>query len=96
MVRGALIVTLLLSCADNSDNGAAEARRCEQLRDHLVEIRLADVHIATGVDREAHRVAMKTALGGEFVASCTSKLTESQVNCALRATDTAGAAACSR
>lgn len=58
-------------------------------------MRLAEVHIATGVDREAHRVAMKAALGGEFVAGCTGKLTESQVSCALRATDGPGAAACS-
>jgi len=96
MVRCALMLALFVSCAGNSDDsGLAEGPRCEQLRDHLVDIRLADAHVATGVDREAHRAAMKTSLGSEFVASCTGKLTESEVSCALRATDAAGAAACS-
>lgn len=93
----ALISCLLfVSCGGgSSSDDVAEAPRCEQLRDHLVEMQLVTVDPATGVDRAAHRKAMKQALGEDFIASCNAKLTDSQVDCALAAMDPSVAAACS-
>ena len=83
-------VVLIAGCGGRDDEAAPSAR-CESLRDHLVELRLAQ---ATNVDKAAHRVAMLKALGDTFVADCQTKLGASEVDCALNATDTAAAAAC--
>lgn len=88
----ALVTSVSVGCAGITDeDGVAARARCEKLRDHVVDLRLAD---ATGVDTNAHRVAMLHALGDDFVASC-SKLARRQVDCALDARDSAAAAACS-
>jgi hypothetical protein len=84
------VVCLLLSCG----SAAEEASRCEQLLDHLVSLRVAEVHPASGVDRESHRRALTQALGADFLTSCSSSLSESQIACALGASDTSAAAAC--
>jgi hypothetical protein len=93
-MRQLSIAILVFSCA--SDGGPPEARRCEQLRDHLVNLQVRDIHIATGVNREAHRRVMTDALGDTFISSCTSKLTDSEVSCALETTDSASANTCVR
>lgn len=64
--------------------------RCEQLRDHLIDVRLANMDAA---DREAHRTTMRASLDGEFMAQC-AKLPTTRVNCALAASDAAGVRAC--
>ncbi len=79
------------SCSADDDGESSTERRCTALRDHLVELRLAD---ATGVDHDAHREAMKHALGDSFVESCKGSMTASEVSCALRASDADSAAAC--
>jgi hypothetical protein len=66
--------------------------RCERLRDHLADLRLAQ---SAGVDEAAHREAMKAALGDDFLSRCASKLGSREIDCALKATDAAAAAACS-
>jgi hypothetical protein len=70
---------------------SARAGRCEALRDHLVELRLTQT---TNVDHAAHRAAMRRALGDTFVTDCQTMLTARDVDCALNATDTATAVAC--
>lgn len=88
------VIFMFVGCATSDSGGSAEPRQCERLREHLVDLQVADIHVATGIDREAHRRAMTNALGGDFVSSCTSKLTESQIECALGAGDRLAAAAC--
>ncbi len=88
------VIIIFIGCASSDGEEAAEPRQCERLREHLVDLQVADIHVATGIDREAHRRAMTSALGQSFVSSCTGKLTESQVQCALGAGDRLTAAAC--
>jgi hypothetical protein len=90
------VLICLLSCGGSSDDAGdgAETQRCERLRDHLVDVQLSDINPAIGVDREAHRRAMTQALGDDFIAGCTSKLSEAQVDCAINAADSAAVAAC--
>ena len=90
------VFLLALSACASEGNQPPEASHCAKLRDHLVDLQVADIHIATGVDREAHRRALTGALGHDFAATCAGTLTESQVECALGASDAASAAACAR
>lgn len=91
-----MMLVLVLSACASEGNQPPEARRCATLRDHLVDLQVADIHVATGIDREAHRRALASALGDDFAATCASTLTEAQVECALGATDATSAAACAR
>lgn len=47
------------------------------------------------IDMRAHRAAMRSALGDRFLGSCQTAMTDGQVQCALGATSSAAAAACS-
>jgi hypothetical protein len=85
-------IAMLVGCASSEE--PADQRQCARLRDHLVDLQLSDVHVAVGIDRAAHRRALAQALGPDFVASCSNKLTESQVDCALNTNDRAAAAVC--
>lgn len=95
MRRAALLITMMsiaMACSTATDaSEPAATKQCEALRDHIVDLRLWE---ATGVDREAHREAMRDALGQEFVDGCTKTLTENQVDCGIKATDVAAATAC--
>jgi hypothetical protein len=85
---------LLTIAACSGDDGAASRQsRCERLRDHVIDLRLASV---ANVDVESHREAMRRALGGDFVASCVAQLSDTQLGCALSATDSTAVAACSK
>jgi hypothetical protein len=85
------IVVVFGACASRDEDGRASTSRCEKLRDHLVDLRLAD---ASGVDREAHRKVMQRALGDDFVTSCTSSLSGAQIKCALDAKTLSDATSC--
>ena len=54
-------------------------------------LQLAD---ANGVDRDAHRDAMKQALGATFLTSCKESMTTAQVRCILDAANPEHAKAC--
>ena len=95
-MRWFVLVTISMGCAGSSPDENPEPRQCEQLRDHLVDLQVAQIHIATGIDREAHRSALSKALGDEFLTACTAKMSASQVECALGAADATTAAGCSR
>jgi len=56
-------VLALAGCAASEDSDAARERLCERLRDHLVGLRL----VGANVDLEAHRAAIKQALGHKFI-----------------------------
>ena len=87
-----LVLILVAACGEDQDVAeTAELTRCERLRDHLIDLRLAE---ATNVDKDAHREAMRNALGTSFLGEC-ARMPESDRDCALEATDTNAAAACS-
>ena len=96
-----VIAAMLLSaCSSASDD---PRRRCAQLRDHLIDLRLQGLATPSSDgqrsqaarDIESHRAALKRALGDSFVEACQAKMTPAQVTCALGAHDTAAASACS-
>lgn len=85
-------LSVAIACGTADETGAPSAADCTRLRDHVIELRLAD---ASGVDRAAHRDAMERALGASFVDSCTSKLSAREVRCARTAQDAESLRACS-
>jgi hypothetical protein len=85
----ALVFVLLATSCARQD--AADAASCEKMRDHVIDLRLAD---ASHVDREAHRRALTHALGENFVSTCKSAMTGAQVRCVLGAADSKAADAC--
>ena len=86
------VISAVLGCGTSEDSDETQARQCKQLRDHLVELRVPASH----ADATAHRAAMKTALGDNFVDDCAAKLTPSEVRCALEASDPARAVDCTQ
>ena len=76
-------LVMVASCGGNDDQEISEATPCERLREHLIDLRLAE---AMHVDKDAHREAFRTAMGADFLASC-SKLDEDAVTCAISAAD---------
>jgi hypothetical protein len=88
-----VMVVLLVSQACASENPEqARAHQCRQLREHLVDLRLA----GASVDVEAHRATITRALGDRFLSRCATDLTDAQVTCALKASDPATAMQCTR
>ncbi len=88
------MVSLVIGCGgDESDEAERSPSRCEQLREHLISIQLAD---ASQIDMSAHRDAMRRALGSGFITSCESTMSEPQVKCALDAADAQALTACTR
>ncbi|MBX3159706.1 MAG: hypothetical protein KF773_27295 [Deltaproteobacteria bacterium] len=69
-------VLLLSACSLGSDD---EPKPCELLREHVLDVSLADVALE---QRDAHRAALQQALG-DFVETCSTKLSEIQISCAL-------------
>jgi hypothetical protein len=89
---------LLLGCTNRGDDGT---RRCTEVRDHVVELRLAQSRGATDalgqpIDLAPHRAAMKQALGARYIEQCRREMSSSQIKCALSATDSEAASACIR
>jgi hypothetical protein len=82
---------VFVACTSSSDV-EVNRKSCERYLDHVVDLRLRDANKSVAEIRQ-HRAAMKSALGEHFVASC-EQLTSEQLTCALRATDSASAAAC--
>lgn len=91
-MRMIFVVLVFVASCGGSDDSEVTAREtpCERLRDHLVDLQLAD---APHIDREAHRVTLKQSLGTDFLATC-SKLDRAEIDCALDAPDATTASAC--
>ena len=87
-----LLAILGISCS--AERTPFDEHRCSELRSRLVDLQVRDIHFATGIDVEAHRQTLSAALGDDFVASCLSKLDETQVDCVFAAPDQAAAMAC--
>ena len=91
-----LLVMVMVAGCNGDDGGESErtARPCEQLRDHLVELRLAGAR-GTPTELAAHREAMQRALGDDFTATCEKTMTTPQIACAASAGDLAAVSECS-
>jgi len=91
----ALAFLVVLGCSGGEDDGLESVDEsvtaCERMRDHLVDLRLVG---ASGVDRAAHREAMRSALGAEFVERCQHSMTPRQIDCVVFALDNEAATAC--
>jgi hypothetical protein len=97
-----LIVTAACSSAPSPDEQASAALRdCIKLRQHVVDVRLADVAGLDDVARKAQQQAMLQALGPAsadvadgYVAQCQKSMTSKQVACMLNAENTTAISAC--
>lgn len=92
--RIAFLIFALAACGtDDTSEEERVGTPCEQLRGHLVDLRLRD---ATGTPDELaqHRAAMTRALGDDFVVSCEDNLDPAQIACATAATDLAAVSTC--
>jgi hypothetical protein len=83
-----VIAMILAGCAGEQESPAC---RCEKMRDHIVDLQLADT---SGIARTKHRDAMRRALGPEFIENCQRSYSAAQVRCVLNATSKASARAC--
>lgn len=83
----AMFGTASLGCAAGEET---RARKCERLREHVVELRVDGLPER---DRNAHRLALRQALAGQFSDDCMS-FTSRQLSCALAAADVVAATAC--
>jgi hypothetical protein len=72
------VIALVAACETSSE---PELGPCERLRDHVLDTSVSDV---VGDQRAQHRAALEAAMR-DFVASCTGKLSEPQIACALEA-----------
>jgi hypothetical protein len=86
----AMVLLVSLTGCDHDDE-VVEIAPCEQMRDHLIDLQLAE---SNSIDREAHREILKRSLGETFVSSCESSMSSSQVGCVLHADDSESASAC--
>ena len=93
-IAGALAVTASIAGCSGDDDAVQTVRPCEQLRDHLVDLRVEGVR---GKPDEVaqHRAAMRQALGDNFVASCERQMAATEIDCASKAADFAAVTACS-
>ena len=78
------IVITALGCGGDEREAprGPDVAACEQLREHVIDVRVGGLH----EDREAHRVALRRALGADFLAGCADKPL-ALFDCELRATD---------
>lgn len=89
-----VIVICASSCAA-SDVEETKHRKCMRYRDQLVGLRLSDLPAAHPDSvAAAHREAMTTALGNDFIASCVQNVGNAALECALAARDVSAAARC--
>ncbi len=89
-----LAVCVVAACGGGpEDETKARSQQCAKLRDHLVELRVGAAR-GTASELAQHRVAMKQALGAQFVETCITTTTDVQATCALAARDSQSAAEC--
>lgn len=87
-----MVLFLAAACSSSSEI-EVDRKHCVQLRDRMVELRLAGV--GSAVDVKAHRVAMRDALGERFLENC-ERLSVAELQCSLRASDLTAATTCVR
>lgn len=93
MREALFLLVFVLGCGTEEADSpeSVPTTRCERLREHLVDLRLAGVE---SIDKEAHRKIHIDAMGNEFLTAC-GTMSDATITCALEAPDSAGAVACS-
>jgi hypothetical protein len=92
---GWIAAIFLATGCSSSDDFEVDRTRCTQLRDHLVELRLADATAISASELAQHRAAMKSALGDRFVGECQASLSKAELRCSLSAKTLSSANDCS-
>ena len=96
MGRSALLCVLVLAAC--SHERRVTRQRCEQLRDHLVDLRLQQVGPNRPghppIDLTAHRRALQRALGEGFLTRCQQQIALAKLDCEFDAKDATTANAC--
>ena len=77
-------VLIALLAAGCTDHGTVDRESCTRLRDHVVDLRVADAASELGNDVAQHRRAMNQALGETFIASCVQSMSYEQLECSLK------------
>jgi len=91
-LRVAILITAT-SCARDVEE--TQRHKCTRFRDHLVDLRVADLPAARQDSvAAAHREAMTQALGDGFVATCVQNIGNADLDCALAARDVVTASSC--
>ncbi len=93
MREAVLVLAFVLGCGTEDGDDSPEsvpATRCQRLREHLVDLRLAGVE---SIDKEAHRKIHIDAMGNDFLTAC-GTMSDATITCALGAPDSARAVAC--
>ena len=83
-------VMTLTACAGHRDPRAEMQQRCTALRDHVVDLQVANLT----VDREKHRAALTRSLGSRYVDECVSAQPSSEIDCAMSAHSSTELARC--
>ncbi len=90
-------LALMASCGggEGEDGDQLAARSpCEQIRDHLVELRLAASHGLSPDQLAQHRTALEQAMGPSFLETCAANVNERQAACVAAAIDSHAASIC--
>lgn len=85
----ALVAALLATAACGSS--PSPESRCDQVREHLIDLQLPKSDSA----RERHADVMRRAMGEEFIANCAQTISATQARCVLDASSAKQAMACS-
>ena len=88
-----MLFVVFVGCASHGDEQSRD-KDCARVRDRMIELRLASVDGASGVDVAAHRRALENAVGRDLMSSCEKSMSAAQVKCVLAAKDAAAANAC--
>lgn len=92
-MRGVVVISLWLVAAC-SEQHSVDRDGCTRLRDHVVDLRLADSSNELGADAAQHRAAMKQALGDGFIDNCVQTMSYEQLDCSLKLTSLGDSARC--
>jgi hypothetical protein len=84
-------ICLALNACSTDPPEQVSRRDCEELREHMVVLRVGD----ESANRDAHRAAIRSSLE-PFVDICVQTTTPAQLRCALAAADLGALATCSK
>jgi hypothetical protein len=76
-------------CTSDAGDAERSTTACERLRNHVVDLRVSEIH----QDQEAHRTALRRALGSSFVAQCKDQ-SSARFECEMKATNIDGLRDC--
>jgi hypothetical protein len=76
-------------CTADVDDAERGTTACERLRDHVIDLRVSEIQ----QDREAHRTALRRALGRDFVAQCRNQ-SSARFACEMKAANIDGLRSC--